>query len=106
MRATGHFTQQGEDTGSAIVVDTAYLVMGDRYQPSMRASYRKLIVIAGLGIALAADAIADEVNVPEGAVTWRDDTCSRPWLAGTWSDQRCAMVGLQGMVEQLMELES
>lgn len=87
-----------------VAVDTGWLFMGDRYHAGLREHYRKVIVIESLGLALAADAIADEVQIPPEGVTWRDDTTHRPWLAGTWPEHPCALVDLSALVKELKEL--
>lgn len=90
---------------ACVAVDTGFLFMGERYQPSMREDYRKVIVIGSLGIALAATAIVDEIEIPGDAVTWRTDTATRPWLAGTWPQHPCALIDLTALLQDLLERE-
>lgn len=91
------------DDNPCVAIDTGWLFMGERYHSDLRTQYRKIILLGQIGIALAADAIDDEIEIPGDQVTWRDDTTHRPWLAGTWPAHPCALVDLTALINELLE---
>ena len=80
-------------------VDSAKLVMPERYQPSMAEEYHYLLSIHGVDWALAVDDIESSVTLRPEQVRWRTKRGARPWLAGTVVDQMCAILDLDQMAK-------
>lgn len=90
--------------GNIRVVDTAQIVMPERYQSEMAAAYHFVVSLNNTDWALGVDAVVGtEVLDPE-AVRWRGERSKRPWLAGTVISQMCALLDvaqLSAMFNQL-----
>lgn len=78
--------------GSVRAVDSARVVMPERYDGAMPATYRYLITLNGSDWGLAVDAIRDAVVLDPETVRWRGARGRRPWLAGTVVEQMCALL--------------
>jgi purine-binding chemotaxis protein CheW len=79
---------------SARAVDTAMVVMPERYSESMRTAYRFLITLHGSDWGLAVDSVVNSVVLDPSAVRWRGQRSKRPWLAGTVVEQMCALLDI------------
>ena len=79
---------------NARAVDTAMIVMPERYDPAMREAYRFLITLYGSDWGLAVDAVVNSVVLDPASVRWRGQRSKRPWLAGTVVDQMCALLDI------------
>ena len=78
--------------GSLRVVDTARVVMPERYDDTMPIGYRYVITLSGSDWGLGVDTIHDSVQLEPEAVRWRSSRGKRPWLAGTVVEQMCALL--------------
>lgn len=72
-------------------MDTALVVMPERYDAAMRDNYRYVVSLFGSDWGLAADAVVGTTLLDPAAVRWRGERSKRPWLAGTLIDQMCAL---------------
>ncbi|MEH6556594.1 MAG: chemotaxis protein CheW [Oceanicoccus sp.] len=78
--------------GRISVIDTASVVMPDRYDRVMRERFNYVVAVKGMNWGLAVDNI-DGAHIQEiDGVQWRSQLTRRPWLAGTVLDRRCAIV--------------
>jgi purine-binding chemotaxis protein CheW len=77
---------------NARAIDTAMVVMPERYQESMRAAYRYLITLHGSDWGLGVDSVVNSVVLDPANVRWRGQRSKRPWLAGTVVEQMCALL--------------
>lgn len=78
--------------GNLRVVDTARVVMPERYDTAMPEAYRFVISLSACDWALGADAIGGTVVLDPEQVRWRGERSKRPWLAGTVVEQMCALL--------------
>ncbi len=78
--------------GALRVVDTARVVMPERYDDAMPQGYRYVITLSGSDWGLGVDVIHDSVQLEPEAVRWRSARGKRPWLAGTVVEQMCALL--------------
>lgn len=79
--------------GAALrVVDTARVVMPERYQPEMRNNYRYVVSLHDSDWALAVDDVADAMPLGPEQVRWRTARAQRLWLAGTVVEHMCALL--------------
>src|SRR5690625_3364847 len=79
------------------VVDTARVIMPERYHPGMRESYRYVLTVHESRWALAAEAITGTEVLAREQVRWRTRSGRRPWLAGTVIDHMCALIDVAGL---------
>lgn len=77
---------------NARAIDTAMVVMPERYQEPMRSAYRYLITLHGSDWGLAVDEVVNSVVLNPDNVRWRGQRSKRPWLAGTVVEQMCALL--------------
>jgi purine-binding chemotaxis protein CheW len=73
-------------------VDSARVVMPERYREEMRAGYRYVITLNGTDWGLAVDQVANAVLLDPEQVRWRGQRSQRPWLAGTVVAHMCALL--------------
>lgn len=73
-------------------IDTAQVVMPERYREAMRDGYRYVITLNGSDWGLAVDRVANAVVLDPDAVRWRGQRSQRPWLAGTVVAHMCALL--------------
>lgn len=86
--------------GNLNVVDTARVVMPERYNDSMRESYRYIISLHGSDWGLAVDAIDTAKTLYPEQVRWRSERSKRPWLAGTVVEHMCALLDVAELYAQ------
>ena len=79
------------------VLDTARLVMPERYDRSMRDAYRYVLTLRDSDWCLAVDSIAGELSFDAARVRWRSAHTRREWLAGTVVDKMCALVDIDAL---------
>ncbi len=84
------------------VVETARLVMPERYREEAKKSLRYAIGIHGCNWALAAHEVVGSVTLSPEDVKWRRGRSRRPWLAGTVVDRMCALLDLQALESTLL----
>lgn len=72
-------------------MDTALVVMPERYDTTLRANYRFIITLFGSDWGLAVDAVVGTLVLDPEQVRWRGQRGKRPWLAGTLTEQMCAL---------------
>ncbi|MGB5326306.1 MAG: hypothetical protein WBN40_12895 [Pseudomonadales bacterium] len=85
-----------------LLLDTARLVMPERYQPAMRDEYRQMVRISDMCWRFAVDGIGSEMVFNAGDVRWRSQHTRREWLAGTVIDQMCAIVDVDALHRNLL----
>jgi purine-binding chemotaxis protein CheW len=73
-------------------VNTAKIVMPERYQATMDDNYRYVITINDVDWGLAVDSVASAITLEPEDVRWRSERGKRPWLAGTVVDHMCALL--------------
>ena len=83
--------------GEVVLVDTARLVMPERYSLEMRANYRHVIQLKGTGWALPVDAVGGEIEYVSTKVRWRSAHTRRAWLAGTIIEDMCAILDIDAI---------
>lgn len=76
------------------VVDTARLVMPERYRPQSVEELAFAVGVYGSDWAFGCHQIEGSISLEPEAVKWRSTRTSRPWLAGTVIDRMCALVDL------------
>lgn len=88
---------QPTSAGRIRAVNTALLVMPERYDPAFVQSARYVVSIAGLDWGLAVDQVQQPARLAPEDVTWRSERSKRPWLAGTVKTAMCALLDLPQM---------
>ena len=91
--------------GSLRVVDTARVVMPERYDAAMPQGYRYVITLNGSDWGLGVDTIHDSVQLQPDAVRWRSARGKRPWLAGTVVEQMCALLDASQLTWMFHQLD-
>ncbi|HET8903327.1 MAG TPA: chemotaxis protein CheW [Saccharospirillum sp.] len=76
------------------VVDTARLVMPERYRPESVDDLAFGVGVYGSDWAFGCHQIEGSISLEPDAIKWRSSRTSRPWLAGTIIDRMCALVDL------------
>lgn len=92
-------------TGKLRTVDTAKIVMPERYREDCREKYRFVISIAGMDWGLAVDDVSTAISLSPDDVKWRSQRSKRPWLAGTLVAQMCAVLDIQQLAFLLFQAE-
>ena len=77
---------------NARAIDTAMVVMPERYREPMRSAYRFLLTLHGSDWGLSVDEVVNSVVLNPDNVRWRGQRSKRPWLAGTVVEQMCALL--------------
>jgi len=73
------------------VMDTALVVMPERYDAQMCDRYRYVVSLYGSDWGLAVDAVVGTTLLDPDRIRWRGERSKRPWLAGTLIDLMCAL---------------
>ncbi|MDG1938970.1 MAG: hypothetical protein P8I62_09045 [Pseudomonadales bacterium] len=84
------------------VLDTARLVMPERYDNSMKESYRYVLALKNCDWSIAVDSIGGEMALSSQNVRWRSEHTRREWLAGTVVDKMCALIDIDLLNRQMM----
>lgn len=93
----GKFFGSRKDTH---VIDTALWMIPERYNPE-KVQYDELIVLKNRRWALACDKLVKSVMIPVDKVSWADKGNSRVWLWGTYMQERCVILDIPALIEQL-----
>ncbi len=99
--ADGWLGQLSCDGQTIEVADTAaHLLPG--IQPSGTAVIRQVLWLADTALGLGCEAVIDsERAIDEQQVCWSGAGTTRPWLAGTLAQPRCALIDPQGLLAML-----
>ena len=84
------------------VLDTARLVMPERYDNGMQESYRYILTLKNCDWSIAVDSIGGEIGLTPQNVRWRSEHTRREWLAGTVVDKMCALIDIDLLNRQMM----
>lgn len=83
------------------VVDTAKLVMPERYRPESAKDLGYAVGVHDSDWAFGCHQIEGSISLTPEQVKWRTSRTSRPWLAGTVVDEMCALVDLHAFSRTL-----
>lgn len=86
-------------------VNTAKVVMPEKYDPAFVDNIRYVISINGFDWGLAVDNVDKAVRLVPEDVRWRTERSKRPWLAGTVVDYMCALVDVQELAVMLSKAD-
>lgn len=92
----GSFSGSGKRTN---IVDTAARLIPGRYDAT-RSKYTEIVILRGRDWALACDALLKSIRIPDSGITWNHDRVGRPWLRGTYMEERCAILDVDMLMEQ------
>jgi len=87
---------------STQIVDTAKVVMPERYDASMTEAYRHVLTFHHCAWALAIDSSGGELQLASKQVRWRSAHTRREWLAGTVVDKMCALIDIDVLDRQML----
>ncbi len=82
------------------IVDTAGFLIPDRYDAT-KSHYKEVVVLTGRRWAISCDELVKSIKVPSARININTDKKSRPWLLGTYMPERCAIVDIPELLEQL-----
>ena len=85
-----------------VIVDTAKLVMPERYVNNMVSNYRQVLLIRDMDWCFAVDSIGGEMDINVSEVRWRSQHTRREWLAGTIIEKMCAIVDVDALHRLLL----
>ena len=94
------------DDRNVRIVDTAALVMPDKYDKENMKEYQFAIGIFGTDWAMGAHKIIGSKLIQTEQVKWRAQRKNRSWLAGTIKEEMCAIVDPKAFVDVLLESKS
>ena len=94
--------RDAEDQSFCTVLDTARLVMPERYDSGMKESYRYILTLKNCDWSIAVDSIGGEIGLSPQNVRWRSEHTRREWLAGTVVDKMCALIDIDLLNRQMM----
>lgn len=83
--------------GNVRVVDSARVVMPERYSDEMAAGYHYVLTLNESDWGLGIDEVVGTTQLDPEAVKWRSDRSKRAWLAGTVVEQMCALLDVAQM---------
>ncbi len=84
-------------------VNTAKVVMPERYSDTMKEQIRYVISINGVDWGLAVDSVSTAITLEPEAVRWRSARSKRPWLAGTVVEHMCALLDVSQLAAMFVE---
>jgi purine-binding chemotaxis protein CheW len=84
---------------STAIVDTGQWLLADRYDAAL-SRYAELIVLDGKNWALACDELVKSVRIPHSRINMNSNKQGRPWMLGTYMEERCAVVDVAALVAQ------
>ena len=87
--------------GNIRTVNTAKIVMPERYDDKFVDNIGYVISINGYDWGLAVDCVEKAITLEPEAVRWRTSRSKRPWLAGTVVEYMCALLDVQAMAQML-----
>ena len=94
--------RDAEDQSFCAVLDTARLVMPERYDNGMKESYRYILTLKNCDWSIAVDSIGGEIGLSPQNVRWRSEHTRREWLAGTVVDKMCALIDIDLLNRQML----
>jgi len=65
--------------------------------------FKHLLLVDGGRFGLACDELGQVLKLSGEKIRWRDNRCSRPWLAGTIIEQMSALLDVDSFIEMLKE---
>lgn len=83
------------------VVDTAQLIMPERYSSEVRDSYKFIIRLGGNDWGIACDAVHQSIQLSPEQIKWRTERSKRAWLFGTVIDHMCALIDTDSLSTML-----
>lgn len=89
-------------TGNLKVVDTALIVMPERYRRDYLEEVRYIISIEGYDWGLVVNHVQKSVLLSPDDVKWRSHHGKRPWLAGTVVNHMCALLDVQQLARHIV----
>ena len=84
------------------VLNTAKVVMPERYDVSMTESYRHVLTFHHCAWGLAIDVSGGELQLSSKQIRWRSAHTRREWLAGTVVDKMCALIDIDVLDRQML----
>lgn len=84
-------------------VNTAKLVMPERYTESMKEHFSYVISINGMDWGLAVDQVSSAITLSPDDVRWRGERARRPWLAGTVVEHMCALLDVSQLAAMFLQ---
>nr|WP_028471208.1 chemotaxis protein CheW [Neptunomonas japonica] len=84
---------------STVIVDTGQWLLEDRYDAAL-SRYAELIVLDGKNWALTCDELVKSVRIPHSRINMNSNKQGRPWMLGTYMEERCAVVDVAALVAQ------
>ncbi len=84
------------------VLNTAKVIMPERYDVSMTESYRHVLTFHHCAWALAIDVSGGEIQLSSKQIRWRSAHTRREWLAGTVVDKMCALIDIDVLDRQML----
>ena len=94
--------RDAENQSFCTVLDTARLVMPERYDSGMKESYRYILTLKNCDWSIAVDSIGGEIGLSPQNVRWRSEHTRREWLAGTVVDKMCALIDIDLLNRQML----
>ncbi len=82
------------------VLDSACWLMPELYDPA-KAHYTDLLMLQGGYWGIACDEMVRSVRIPVDKVSWAVNRNKRPWLLGTYMKERCAILDVDALIDQL-----
>ncbi|MGB1239040.1 MAG: hypothetical protein ACPG4U_12565 [Pseudomonadales bacterium] len=79
------------------VVDTAQTLFGDNYDP-IKSNYHEMLVLNGKHWSIVFDKIIKAKSIPLSGVTENPSPQFRPWLTGTYMEEKCALINVPAMI--------
>jgi purine-binding chemotaxis protein CheW len=90
----------GSASFSTAIIDTGQWLLTDRYDAAL-SRYEEIIVLDGKGWALACDNLVKSVRIPHSSINMNNNKQGRPWMLGTYMEERCAVIDVPALVAQL-----
>ncbi|MEE8058887.1 MAG: chemotaxis protein CheW [Pseudomonadales bacterium] len=84
-------------------VNTAKVVMPERYSESMIDQFAYVISINGVDWGLAVDRVSNAITLEPDDVRWRGERSKRPWLAGTVVEHMCALLDVSQLAAMFLQ---
>jgi len=88
------------------VVNTAKVVMPERYCEAMIEKFDYIISLNGVDWALAVDGVSESISLEPDNIRWSSKSGKRPWLAGTVIEHMCALLDVSQLAAMFAERES
>ena len=83
------------------VIDTAKLVMPDRWHDKVQDNYQFIIRLGGNNWGMACDSVHESIQLMPDEVKWRTERSRRAWLSGTVIDHMCALLDVEVLGDML-----